>query len=94
MPYLGVQKGRAAPVGPACLVSFIIVSRCIDVCCGMYEAEDDAVRSPVDDDFACHVMFVYRYLVYLWEEDRGATKAETLSNAGETGVSDAEGRSG
>ena len=73
------HEGRAAPVGPACLVAFVIVMR-RQVDDGVYEAQDHALRGPIDDDVDCHVVGVDGDLICVLPGRAGALIAQLAAN--------------
>lgn len=88
---LYVHARRSAPIGPAGFILFVIVTR-REVDHGVYETQNHAVCSPIDDDVDRHVVGVHGYLIGVLPRGGRPLVAQLTSDTREPGISHAGGR--
>ena len=69
----------------------VVVGREVNRC--VYEAEDETLRSPIDDEIHCHVVGVNGYIILITPNMRRSLVAKNAAHAGETRIAHSDGES-
>ena len=87
---LRIHRICSTPIRPACFgVLIIVVGR--EVNRRVYEAEDETLRGPIDDEIDCHVVGVNGYFIPIRPKMGWPLVAKEAAHAGEARITHSDG---
>ena len=85
-----IHRIRSTPIFPACFGVLIIVVG-PEVNPRVYEAEDETLRGPIDDEIGCHEDGINSYFILIRPMMRWALVAKEAAHAGEERITHSDG---